>query len=239
MNYPNWHAFIKMHMKANVFVNKYGNTIDFVSYNKFKNLNKYENRLLSQGNLALLDQLEMIKANGQNVQIQKAIIINELHSISREFNVSSEHAIHRRLKIQSQDKKLLEFDDLPDEIKNKISHFIEIQYSSIKSFISKFNVENSSSFKFKSPNNMYSLKWNGSKTNLTELIHVLYESGNVTKQNGLLTKKELFENMERFFNVDLRSWETTITKIANRDNPTRFLNQLEEKMSDYITKKLK
>lgn len=78
---------------------------------------------------------------------------------------------------------------------------------------------------------MNSIGWNGTKTDLVELIYSLYATGSV---NGEL--KDIFEVAEKVFSIDLGNFYRTYTDIKYKKNPTSFLDTLKEGLLEKIRK---
>ncbi|WP_370089401.1 RteC domain-containing protein [Ekhidna sp.] len=68
---------------------------------------------------------------------------------------------------------------------------------------------------------MKSLEWQGSKTDLVELIYALHSSGSL---KGDL--KDIISVMERSFNVDLGYFYRLYTDIKLKKNPTSYIDSL-------------
>ena len=70
--------------------------------------------------------------------------------------------------------------------------------------------------------------WTGSKTDLVELIYALCETESFGF--GKITRKRLAGYFESVFNVDLGDVYRTYLEIRERNNRTRFLDELKEKL---------
>ncbi|MDT0649755.1 RteC domain-containing protein [Autumnicola edwardsiae] len=86
----------------------------------------------------------------------------------------------------------------------------------------------------KNPNKGKSkIKWEGTQTQLIELIKALIENGSVSG-----TQKEVIQNISQFFDVEIKYPDKIIQDIKNRnnDNETIFINDLKTSLTNYITK---
>lgn len=80
--------------------------------------------------------------------------------------------------------------------------------------------------------------WKSSATDLLELVAALYQNKSVERKDGkALTKKELIEYFQTFFNVNLNDFENKLTKAGNRNNNTAFLDNLSQQFRNYVAGK--
>jgi len=70
--------------------------------------------------------------------------------------------------------------------------------------------------------------WTGSKTDLVELIYALCETESFGF--GKITRKRLADYFESVFNVDLGDVYRTYLEIRERNNRTRFLDELKDRL---------
>lgn len=76
---------------------------------------------------------------------------------------------------------------------------------------------------------MKTLDWNGSKTELVELIYAVHASGALSGE-----LKDAIRMLEKAFNVDLGNFYRTYTDIKYKKNPTSFLDKLKTSLSEKI-----
>lgn len=240
MYYPNWHAFIQMHVKANVVAYQQNTTIGFISFNKFKRLSKFEKNLLKKENLAFIDQLQMIKDNRLRNDTQNSLVKNQLQSILNEFQLVDERIIHKRIRIRTQAKKALQFEDLPKEVKCKINQYVALQYSSIKCFISKFQIDNAhESFLSIEKTKLKIGSPHGAKTNVITILNLLFELGIITSEDENFCKNKFFELASEFFNSDLKNYNQVLNKVGNSQDPKKIIKLLSKAIDEINTRNLK
>ncbi len=80
-----------------------------------------------------------------------------------------------------------------------------------------------------------SLKWKGNQSDLIELTKALIENGNLKG-----SQKDIFIAIQEFFNCKLENIDKTISTFNNRKsgNETKFLNELNSTLFNYINDKL-
>jgi hypothetical protein len=82
--------------------------------------------------------------------------------------------------------------------------------------------------------NISPIQWNGTETQLVELIKALIQNRSIT--GG--TQKEIFERLSKFLNIEIQEPSKTINKIMNRNNgsETIFLDKLKTTLIEYFKK---
>lgn len=75
------------------------------------------------------------------------------------------------------------------------------------------------------------LKWDKSKTDLVELIYSLHSSGAVPGE-----LKEVFQTVEKLFDIKLGNYYRTYTDIKLKKNPTKFIDDLKISLLEKIKK---
>ncbi|WP_228850794.1 RteC domain-containing protein [Aegicerativicinus sediminis] len=87
------------------------------------------------------------------------------------------------------------------------------------------------SFPFKE--NIETVNWKGSQTELIELIKALIENGTIKGK-----QKDLIPKFCKFFNIEIKDPDSLLKGIKNRSlgSETLFLNNLTKVLQDYINK---
>lgn len=80
---------------------------------------------------------------------------------------------------------------------------------------------------------MKTLDWNGSKTDLVELVYALHASEAISGE-----LKDIMKMLEKAFNIDLGNFYRTYSDIKLKKNPTTFLDQLKANLADKIESEL-
>ncbi len=77
------------------------------------------------------------------------------------------------------------------------------------------------------------LKWQGTQTELIELIKALIENGNIKG-----TQKDIINNLSEFFGIKINNPDKLINDIKKRNNgsETLFIDKLKTSLFNYITK---
>lgn len=76
---------------------------------------------------------------------------------------------------------------------------------------------------------MKTLDWNGSKTDMVELIYALHSSKAISGE-----LKDIIKMLEKAFNLELGNFYRTFTDIKYKKNPTSFLDGLKNSLLDKI-----
>jgi len=76
------------------------------------------------------------------------------------------------------------------------------------------------------------LKWTDSKTDLVELIYALHSKGSFN--NGQAEIKEIAHYFSKVFSIEIGDFYRNFLEIKNRQNPTKLLEQLQEKLNNKI-----
>lgn len=78
------------------------------------------------------------------------------------------------------------------------------------------------------------LQWYGTQSELIELTKALIENGNLKGK-----QKDIFEKIQKIFNVKLNHIDQAITKFnsRNQENDTKFLDTLKASLTNYIKAK--
>ena len=78
------------------------------------------------------------------------------------------------------------------------------------------------------------LHWTASKVALTELGFGLYYSGAIN--NGHTPLKSIMDALEQITGVSLSDYHHTSIRFRNRNNPTKFLDEIKDALNDWIAK---
>lgn len=78
------------------------------------------------------------------------------------------------------------------------------------------------------------LHWTASKVALTELGFGLYYSGAIN--NGNTPLKSVMDALEQITGVSLNDYHHTSIRFRNRNNPTKFLDEIKDALNTWITK---
>jgi hypothetical protein len=167
----------------------------------------------------------------------------ELKNISQYFNSNSDFFIYYRSNATSLDEVyfirkepdswlLLNFEDYETDLNfttiydHKVSKIIAFELLSefIKTSIDKLEIQ-SDTVGNKDPGNKQQINWTGSKVSLVELLYALQSTGSCN--NGTIDLKQLANQLEHFFNIDLGNYYRVFQEMRIRKiNRTTFLDQL-------------
>lgn len=85
---------------------------------------------------------------------------------------------------------------------------------------------------FQTGTEKFNLKWTDSKTDLIELIYALHSKG--CFNNGSAEIKEIATCFSEIFSIELGDFYRNFLEIKSRQNPTKLLTQLQEKLQNKI-----
>ncbi|WP_291855435.1 RteC domain-containing protein [Marinilabilia sp.] len=85
---------------------------------------------------------------------------------------------------------------------------------------------------FQTGTEKFNLKWTDSKTDLIELIYALHSKG--CFNYGSAEIKEIATCFSEIFSIELGDFYRNFLEIKNRQNPTKLLTQLQEKLQNKI-----
>jgi hypothetical protein len=221
--------FLNTISRADAIVLIKDSTCELIYFNDHITEEKHQQFLKREMQNASFAHLENIAAlNGDSSTYIESLLGQFKEALLDFFDFNS-FLIHRNLSILDTRDHLLLFDDLPVEVKHKISSFISVQKSCLNYFLSKH--DNSGSHSVPSH-----LKWNESITAFVELSNVLYEGGIIVSENGAITKKEFMLQFAKLLGVQINSWEKKLNKAMLRENPATFIDRLKSILLDYCKK---
>jgi|WetSurMetagenome_2_1015567.scaffolds.fasta_scaffold458126_1 hypothetical protein len=226
MNNFHRNAYSKLIIKASSIVMIIDNICALINFNQYFRITNFEKKLNKCAQATIdefMDNLSGIKGDhstyikGFQKQFEEALSL---------FIVHDEYLIHKNLLIIDDKENKLAFDDLSMHVKQSISSFVSVQKSSLLCFLSKLGDDQ----KLPLPLGM---KWNGTKTDLVELVTALHEGGFITIENGASSKKEIMKKFADIFNIDIAYYKGLISKAMVRENSATFTNRLNDVLSDF------
>lgn len=225
------HKFLKTISRVDAIVLIKEPVIDLINFNDHVTVEKYLPFLEEESQETFFVHLDNISSIHGNSEIYLNTLQQQFEIALSEFIDYDGFLIHKRLTIMDTTNHPLSFDELPVEVKQKISSFIFIQKSCLHCFLSKINQS-----KNQAP--LSSLKWVPTNTDLVELANALYEGGCVGSEKGPIPKKEFMQQFAGIFNIQLNSWEKTLSKAMLRENPAQFIDRLKSILIDYCDKNI-
>lgn len=202
---------------------------EFIYFNGSITFDKYQNFLERKSSEAYLAYTEnLLKISGDSSIYVNSIKL-QFKELLSEFIDKNGFLWHRKLSILDPSDFPLTFEELSNEVKQKISTFISIQKSCLLCFLSKLD---------QSENHIpvFRLKWNKTKTDLVELGNVLFEGGIITSENGPISKKDFMLQLGNMFGIKIDSWEQTLNKAMLREKNSQFIDKLKSILTDYCSK---
>jgi len=220
------HSFIKLHSKANAIVLKNELVCELITFNDYVSIEKYQHFLEKRCEETFFAHLEiLVLANGDSANYLKCLQ-NQFGILLTHFFDHCGYLLHRKLTIKNKDGTILDFDELTDEVKHKVSSFISVQKCCLNCFLSKLDTSEK-----QYPGT--SLKWNATKTDLVELANALFEGGFVSSESGAISKKDFMKQFSNIFNIDLSSNKILLSKAMVREKSATFIHKLNSVLTDY------
>ena len=205
---------------------------DHLSFNQVIKTNAFRKELERLCELAFNEHLKNLgKIKGDSPHYLFCLQ-GELNDLHRNYYDQNDRILHKKLKVKDYNDLPLNFEDLPVHTQEKISNYIIIQKAVLNSLSKKLNYNNRQIV-----NNH--IKWLGSKTELIELSIALYEGGYVGLDNGKLSKTEFMSHMSSICGIDIENYNSTQTKITNRENRAPFLDALKTMIDRIIQDSIK
>lgn len=192
---------------------------ELISFNNFELPSKLQKYYEKKSQAAFFEFIDNVASLNVDIQTFLLCIHKQLKQSLRHFYEKDYFAMHEKFRIIDIDNNQLSFDDMSLEVKTKISGFINIQYTGIKSLFDKMELSSNKTFDTH-------IKWLASKTDLIEMSIALYDGGFVGADNRKLSKNEFMQHMAVITGIDLQNYEQTFYKVKSRENRTRFLDRL-------------
>jgi hypothetical protein len=220
-------TFINANSKAKAKIVCSENFCELISFNNYVVIDKFQKNIERKSLSAYFEFIDEIKYSNNEQRFLRCIKKQINHTLDF-FHNHNCLLLHRNLKITDIRNRIFHINDLPAEVKNKISNYIDIQHNSIKHLNKKMELSDMDSIDAH-------IKWKTSKTDLIELATALYDGGFVGAENNHLTKNEFMQKISTITGIELNNHEQTIYKLKSRENRTRFIDNLKSAIenSDY------
>jgi hypothetical protein len=225
------HKFLKTISRADAIVLIKEPVFDLINFNDHVTIEKYQTFLEEESQVAFFEHLDNLTSSNGDSSIYLKSLQRQFENVLSYFTDSNGFLILKKLTISDVLNHSFSFDEIPVEVKQKISSFLSVQKYAIRCFLSKLDQNEN-----QPPTS--TLKWNPTKTDLVELGNALYEGGCVGSEKGPIPKKEFMQHFASVFNIQLNSWEKTLSKAMLRENPAQFIDRLKSILTDYCDKNI-
>lgn len=212
-------GLLELLMKANVIVVEEENELRFASFNHYINPEGFKGQVDKKYQLALFEHIDLLVHMKNDESNYLNCLEFELTKSLYEFKDHQGTISHSKLMVCDDLKNTVNYDDLSEKIKSRISGFLSVQKSALKEFLTSTCHSGEHSCL-----NQY--RWTGSKIDLVELGNALYEAGVIQAVNGQPTKKDFIEYLSRISGLDIASPHKIINKAMNREKPSLFIDRL-------------
>ena len=168
----------------------------------------------------------MANANGDSATYANGVM-KQFNEFLGFYSFKDDLYYHKNLVVYDSNDNIIDYDQLPLEIKKDISFFISAQKKSLSCFILKLNGD--------SDVQLFSntLIWQSTKTDFIELATALYENNSISSETGRLSKKEFINIFANFFGIDLSNPEKILNKAMLREKPTQFIDKLKIRLTAF------
>ena len=238
-------AFLKLASKANVIIMNHKSISDLVSFNNFFDSVKFYRQIQKRSDESFFEHIENLASLMGQSQCYLECLKVQLKETLDSINFRNDCYYHWNFIIKDRKGLCINYIELSDDLKAKISHFISIQYHVLWSLIAKIFPEMPESESKESESKKTDQKiltenatppkliWLGTKTELVELANAIYSENLVGVENGTLTKKQFMENISVFFNIEIPSYKILQSKSMLRTNATTVLDRLQKAFNAY------
>lgn len=223
------HKFLKNISRADSIVLIKEPVFDLINFNDHVTIDKYQTFLEKESQIAFFEHLDNLTSSNGDSSIYLKSLQRQFENVLSNFTDSCSFLNHKKLTISDTENHPFSFDEMPFEVKQKISSFLSVQKYTIRCFLSKLDQNENQPL-------TSTLKWLPTKTDLIELANALYEGGCVGSEKSPIPKKEFMQQFAGVFNIQLNSWEQSLSKAMLRENPAQFIDRLKFFILDYCDK---
>lgn len=214
---------------ANIFAIKHDSVCELMNFNESISIEKFQNYLEEISSKAYFSFSENLTKIAGDPSTYINSIKRQFKNLLSLFFEEDGYLLHQKLKIFDPSDTPIPFNELSDNVKQKISTYITVQKGCLLCFLSKID-----------PSDTIILpsgyKWDHAKTCAVELLNVLFISKAIISQKGPVSKKEFMKDFGTILNIDLDNWEKILSKSMLRENPAQFIDLLKTTILEYCSK---
>jgi hypothetical protein len=133
------HNFLKTISRADAIVLINGSAYDLINFNDKVRVYTYQLFLEEKSQNAFFSHLANLTSSKGDSSIYLKSLQRQFENALSEFIDYDDFLIHKRLSIIDTEDQRLSFDDMSNEVKQKISSFISVQKSCLLCFLSKLD----------------------------------------------------------------------------------------------------
>lgn len=213
--------FLKITCRPKVKLMENGNELLFIDFNGIPDIEVYKEKLQSKYDNANDEIVFNRKSIEPEVQDFMGRFEYHLEKNLLKFYNSGEYVLFRTIKIRTLNNKRLDFADLPDDIKKKISLFINLNRKFITDFLSEIRMS-------KDVEQQPKYKCKLSKRQLVVLSSSLFNCDLIESESGKVSRDQFVTDFGRYLGTELKEPRKILNNITNAEELSQIFDMLKE-----------
>lgn len=213
--------FLKITCRPKVKLMENGNELYFLKFNGKSNFDDYEEKLDSKYNSAFN---KILFSNNESETGKKKFrkrYKRHLEKKMTDFYYSGEYLTCKSIFIKSSNKKRMSFDELPDNIKSKISRYVNLNKECILRFLSELKKNKDIELQPK-----YKCKL--SKRQLVVLSASLFNCDFIECESGKISRDQFITDFGKYLGIELKEPRKILNSITNAEELSQIFDMLKE-----------